>query len=177
MDHKTTNKTKGRPTLTLTALAFLCLGIVLPVSDAVGQQKTLKERIAGTWILDSVYDQLQDGKKNNPWGPNVKGQAMFDGNRLSWRLMAADRSKTAPISPRIPGGLAIAYFGTYTVDDAAKTATFHVERCTFPQWDGANLVVNIAFPTENELNITATTPIPDPTMGPFTIHMNFKRAM
>jgi len=59
-------------------LAFLCLGIVLPASDAVGQQKTLKELIVGTWLLDSVYDQVQDGRKNEPWGPNVKGIVMFD---------------------------------------------------------------------------------------------------
>lgn len=54
--------------LTITTLAFLCLGIGLPASDAVGQQKTLKELIVGTWLLDSVYDQAQDGRKNEPWG-------------------------------------------------------------------------------------------------------------
>jgi hypothetical protein len=43
-------------TLTLTALAFLCLGIALPASNAVAQQKTLKELIVGIWLLDSVYD-------------------------------------------------------------------------------------------------------------------------
>jgi hypothetical protein len=63
-------------------LAFLCLGIALPASNAVGQQKTLKELIVGTWLLDSVY----------------------------------------------------------------------------------------------ELNITTTQPIPDPKMGPFVPHINFKRA-
>ena len=161
MDHKTTNKTNGRPTLTLTALAFLCLGIVPPVSDAVGQQKTLKERIAGTWILDSVYDQLQDGKKNNPWGPNVKGQAMFDGNRLSWQLMAADRSKTTPISPRIPGGLAIAYFGTYTVDEAGKAIVFHIEGSSFPNWENTNqkrLVTAVTDEVLTYTNPTSSTP-------------------
>jgi hypothetical protein len=55
-------------TLTLTALAFLCLGIALPPSDALGQQKSLKELIVGTWLLDSVYDQTQDGEKHNPLG-------------------------------------------------------------------------------------------------------------
>jgi hypothetical protein len=57
MDHKEMNTMNRRTTLTLTALAFLCLGMALPASDAVGQQKTLKELIVGTWILDSVYDQ------------------------------------------------------------------------------------------------------------------------
>jgi hypothetical protein len=41
-------------TLTLTALAFLCLGIAMPPSDALGQQKSLKELIVGTWLLDGV---------------------------------------------------------------------------------------------------------------------------
>jgi hypothetical protein len=56
-------------------LAFVCLGILLAASNTVGQQKTLKELIVGTWLLDSVYDQYQDGKKTNPWGPGVKGIA------------------------------------------------------------------------------------------------------
>jgi len=32
----------------MTTLAFLCLGIALLPSDALGQQKTLKELIVGT---------------------------------------------------------------------------------------------------------------------------------
>jgi hypothetical protein len=33
------------------------------------------------------------------------------------------------------------------VDEAAKTLTYHIERCTFPPWDRADGTVNIAFPT------------------------------
>ena len=44
-------------TLIRNTLAFLCLGILLAASNTVGQQKTLKELIVGTWLLDSVYDQ------------------------------------------------------------------------------------------------------------------------
>jgi hypothetical protein len=51
------------------------------------------------------------------------------------------------------------------------------QRCTFPQWDKTDRTVNIEMPTESELNITATTPIQDPSMGPFIPHLNFKRAM
>ena len=149
-------------TLALTALAFLCLGIALPPSDALGQQKSLKELIVGTWLLDSVYDQTQDGEKHNPWGDGVKGQAIFtsDGN-LSWQMMSANRPK-ADTSPREPVGQVVSFWGTYTVDDAAKTYTVHIERCTFPQWDG--------------LDGTKTKPIPDPKMGPFVPHINWKRA-
>ena len=107
------------------------IGIVLPASEAVGQQKTLKELIVGTWLLDSVYDQAQDGRKNESSGPNVKGIVMFDGNgRFSFQIISADRSKSASNNPRNPVGQAVAYFGTYTVDEAAKTLTYHIERAT-----------------------------------------------
>jgi Lipocalin-like domain len=166
-----------RTTLTLTALAFLCFGIALPPSDALGQQKTLKELIVGTWILDSVYDQTQDGKKHDTWGPGVKGMAIFDGTgHMSVQIIAADRAKSASNSPRDPVGQAIGYFGTYTVDEGAKTTTYHIERSTFPQWDGISRIVSIVFPTDSELDIIGVTPIQDPSMGPFIAHLNFRRA-
>jgi Lipocalin-like domain len=133
-------------TSTITTLAVLCLGIVLPASDAVGQQKTLKELVVGTWLLDSVYDQTQDGKKHDTWGPGVKGMAVFDGSgHMSIQIIAAGRAKSASNSSRTPVGQAIGYFGTYSVDEAAKTVTYHIERCSFPQWDGMGSTVLLAF--------------------------------
>jgi hypothetical protein len=118
------NTMNRRTMLTMTTLAFLWLGIALPPSDALGQQKTLKELIVGTWILDSVYDQTEDGVKHEPWGPGVKGIAMFDENgHYSWQIMAADRPKSEGTSPRTPVGPAIAFFGTYTVDETARPST------------------------------------------------------
>jgi Lipocalin-like domain len=32
----------------------------------------------------------------------------------------------------------IAYFGTYTVSEADHTLNFHIDRCTFPNWDGTD---------------------------------------
>jgi hypothetical protein len=55
-------------------LLGLAISFALP---AFSQQKTPKELIVGTWLLDSVYDQTQDGEKHNPWGDGVKGQAIF----------------------------------------------------------------------------------------------------
>jgi|SRR5271157_3239849 len=164
-------------TLIRNTLAFLCLGIALPASNAVAQQKTLKELLVGTWLLDSVYDQTQDGIKHDTWGPGVKGIAIYDTTgHYSSQIIAADRSKTASNNPRMPVGQAIAHFGTYTVDEAAKTMTDHIERCTFPQWDGGGGTVNIAFPAEDELSITVLHPIQDPTIGPMMPHLFFKRA-
>jgi hypothetical protein len=51
------------------------LGMPVPRNRqrGVGQQKTFKELLVGTWALDSVYDESTDGKKTNPWGPGSKG--------------------------------------------------------------------------------------------------------
>jgi hypothetical protein len=177
MDHQEMTSMNRRTTLKLTALAFLCLGIALAPGEALGQQKTLKELIVGTWILDSVYDQTEDGQKHEPWGPGVKGIAMFDENgHYSWQIMAANRPKSENTSPRTPVGQVSCFFGTYTVDEAAKLLVGHNERCTFPQWDEVDYSDNITMPTENELEITTTKPIPDPVMGAFVPHINFKRA-
>jgi hypothetical protein len=89
--------------------------------------------------------------------------------------MSANRPK-ADTSSREPVGPALAYWGTYTIDEAAKTLTDHLEGCTFPQWDGLTGTLNLASPTENELNMTTTEPIPDPKTGPFVPHINWKRA-
>ena len=166
-------------TLSRTALAFLYLGIVLFTGNAgFDLQRTVKRLIVGTWELDSVYGQTLGGTKREPWGWGVKGQAMFDSKgRISFQIFAADRSKTASNNPRDPVGQANCYFGTYTIDDVAKTVTFHIERCTLPQWNGNDGTLHIAFPKENELNITPTKPIQDPSSGLFVPHLSFRRAM
>jgi hypothetical protein len=98
---------------------------------------------------------------------------MFDENgHYSWQIMAANRPKSEGTSPRTPVGQVNCFFGTYTVDETAKTKTIHIDRCTFPQWDDTDGTDNIAMPTENELNITPTKPIQDPTMGAFVPHLN-----
>ena len=170
------NTMNRHTTLTMTTMAVLCLGIALVPSDALGQQKTLKELIVGTWILESVYGQTADGVKHNPWGDGVKGQAIYtsDGH-FSWMIMSANRPK-ADTSPRQPVGPLVAYWGTYTVNEEAKTVTDKIERCSFPQWDGGEGTDNIAFPTDDEYQFTVRKPIPDPKMGPFVPHLIFKRA-
>ena len=57
-------------------LALVGLAISFAFPTFAQQQKSLKELIVGTWILESVYDQTADGVKHNPWGDGVKGQAI-----------------------------------------------------------------------------------------------------
>ena len=67
----TRNKMKKRNLLGLSVIVACGLAL-LPGSD-VSQQKSLKDQLIGTWTLVSVVEVYQDGRKENPWGPAVKG--------------------------------------------------------------------------------------------------------
>src|ERR1700730_72753 len=50
---------------------------------------------------------------------------------------------------------AIAYFGAYTVNEADHTLNFHIERCTFPNWDGTEQKRSVTI-TGDEMKYTNT---------------------
>ena len=73
--------TLQRATLAMTATtALLAFWFAFAPSIAVGQQKTIKEQIVGTWTFVSALDVHPDGKKTDRWGSNPKGIFMFDGH-------------------------------------------------------------------------------------------------
>ena len=54
---------KGFSLLAPTTMAMLFLGVALPSSNAVGQEKTLKEQVVGTWTYVSVDTVNPDGSR------------------------------------------------------------------------------------------------------------------
>ena len=66
--------------LTLTTMALLFLGVALTPGDVVGQEKTLKEQLVGTWTYVSVDTVNPDGSRVPMYGPNPQGLAVFDSN-------------------------------------------------------------------------------------------------
>jgi hypothetical protein len=133
-------------TFKLTTMALLFLGVALPLGDAVGQEKTLKEQLVGTWAYVSVDTVRQDGSRVPMYGPNPQGLAVFDSNG-HYILMTArsdqpkfasnNRTEGTPEEYKAVVHGSIAHFGRYTVNEADKTITFHVEKSTFPNWNGA----------------------------------------
>ena len=155
--------------------AVTAMGLALLAGNGIAQPKTLKEQITGAWILDSVYDQSQDGKKHEPWGPNVKGTVIFTATgRFSLQIISADRSKTASNNPRTPVGQSVGYFGSYTVAEATKTITYNIERSSFPQWDGIERRSVVAEVTAGDMHLVQGA-IQDPTLGTIEPHLTFKR--
>jgi hypothetical protein len=162
-----------RTTLALSTTALLCLGVALPSSSAVAQQKSLKDQLLGTWTLVSVTEVYQDGRKETPFGPAVKGAVSFDGNgKFTLMIIGADLPNPSG-NPRESSRLAVAYFGTYAVDEAAKTVTYTAERATNPGFDGLARKASVTV-SGDEL-MQAGAPITSP-QGTFTPNLVLKRA-
>lgn len=132
-------------TLTRITMALLFAGAVLPWCEAVGQQKSLKEQLVGAWTYVSVDTIRPDGSRVPIYGPNPQGLVIFDGNNHYALVNArsdlprfASNNRTSGTPEENKGIVqgSIAHFGRYTVNEADKTITFHIETSTFPNWNG-----------------------------------------
>jgi hypothetical protein len=143
------NPMNRRTAFTLTALACLWLGVILLAGNAGGQQagSTLKDQLLGTWMLVSAYTEREDGNKVETFGSHPIGVVVLDGEgRLALLEMRSDLPKFAsnnrqegtPEENKAIVQVSICYFGTYTLDEAAKTLIFHLEGCSFPNWTGTD---------------------------------------
>lgn len=128
----------------LVMTALLALGALLS-NDAIGQQKTLKEQLAGAWMYVSVDTVRPDGGRTPMYGANPQGLVIFDGNgRYALvnargdlpKFASNDRLKGTPEEDKAVVQGSIAHFGRYLVDEADSTITFQIETSTFPNWNG-----------------------------------------
>src|SRR5712671_1743318 len=70
------------------------LGLAIVSSDAMGQQKSLKEQLTGIWTLVSSETTAPNGTKQQPMGANPKGILMLDaGGQYSAMMIQANRPK------------------------------------------------------------------------------------
>ena len=123
--------------ITLAALGFA-------LSDTATAQN-LKNRIVGTWDFLVAEVKAPDGKKSFPFGESPKGILIFtpDG-RFAQIHVASDLPKIAS-NNRLTGTpeeyadimrRSLSVFGTYTVDEAKKTVTYHIVSASYPNLQG-----------------------------------------
>jgi lipocalin-like protein len=157
----------------LATTAMLCLAIAMAADRADGQppDKSAKERFVGTWTLVSIHYLHPDGSKVEPFGPDAKGMLVFDGaGRFGTQIMAAHRPRFASNNrmlgtPEENKGMAqgvVAYFGTYSVSEAEGILTLHIERSSFPNWDGTDQKRSFSF-NADELRYTAASSTANPS--------------
>ena len=113
------------------------LGVIAAATTAlagnVAAQTT--KSIAGTYSPVSVP----------AYGDNPRGQMILTPEgRYSIVITRADmpkiasgaRTKATPQENKAVVDGSIAHSGRYTIDDGGKSITFHIETCTFPNWNG-----------------------------------------
>ena len=112
-----------------------------------------KEQIVGTWLLVAVTSETEDGKKGEPFGPSPKGVMIFSGDGYFSlfqsraeipRIAANDRAKATPEEALGVVASAIAYYGTYSIEEATGIMSVKLQASTF-----ANLMAN---PEQKRIN-------------------------
>ena len=143
----------------VTALAF-----ALGASAAVAQPTTtLREKLVGTWDFVIAEITTANGNKNFPFGERPKGLLIFtaDGH-FSQVHVSGDLPRIAS-NNRLAGTDAdnraivhgtLAQFGTYTVDEAKKTLTYHITASTFPNQASVTQTRTIDLLTADEFRNT-----------------------
>ena len=77
--------------------AAMSLASTLLAGTAAAQTKTLKEQLAGTWLVATVENIRPDGSRFQSLGPNPKGILMFDANGwFSFQLAQPDARSSRP---------------------------------------------------------------------------------
>ena len=150
-----------RATLAMTTV--LCLAVGLSASDALAQQKSVKEQLVGTWTLVSSDQVRPDGSKLKQFGANPNGINVFDANGRFFLMMAsADNLRMASndrsMTKSEEDGLiveSIAYYGTYTLNEEVNVISLHLDASTFPNQVGTDQNRSITSLTANELKYSS----------------------
>ncbi|HVL66985.1 MAG TPA: lipocalin-like domain-containing protein [Vicinamibacterales bacterium] len=106
--------------------------------------------LVGNWSLVSYVTEGPDGKTGTPYGDAV-GRLTYDGNgNMSGQVMRPGRPPVRHGETGLPEVRAayagyIAYFGTYTVNDARDTVVHHVQGALNPSWVGGDQVRRMRF--------------------------------
>jgi len=127
------------------------------------------DQFKGTWTLVSIRYVSPDGHAIEPFGPGAKGMLVFDGMRFATQVMAANLPKFAsnnrmvgtPQEYEATSRGVVAYFGTYTVNEADRIVTLHIERSSFPNWEGTDQERKFGF-VGDELRYTAASSTANP---------------
>ena len=177
-----------RTPLAMTTTALLCLAVSLSSSDSFARQKSLKDQLVGTWTLVSSDQVRPDGSKLKQFRANPKGINVFDTNGRFFLMVAsprflviasADNTKLVSYDPGKTNSEeidsliveSIAYYGTYTVNEAERLAILHLEASTFPNQTGTDQKRTITALTADELKYSHPA-----LMSGVQVHQVWKRA-
>lgn len=153
---------KRRIRFLVAGLFTLALGVALPGRDAAAQTASA---LVGTYALVSITSG-EGTAKVDIFGPQPYGQLTLspDGRfsqievRVGQPKYAADsRLKGTPEEYKATVEGTLAFFGTYTVNDANNAIVFHVIASTYPNYTATDQKRTFTV-VGDELHFTNTTP-------------------
>ena len=138
-------------------ITLAALSLALLATTAAAQN--LQNQLIGTWDFLVAQVKAPDGKISFPFGETPKGILIFspDG-RFAQIHVASDVPKIAS-NNRLTGTpeeyaqimrRSISVFGTYTIDEAKRTVTYHITSASFPNWQGESQTRTIDKLTADE---------------------------
>jgi hypothetical protein len=162
-------------------LAGLLFVTFLVPLTAWAQTSSVKDGIVGAWQFVSVVSQRDDGTRGEPFGTSPKGIMIFtpDGRFSLFqssanvpRLAANDRARATPDEAMAVVRESIAYYGAYTVNEAARELSLTIEGSTY---------MNLLGSTPQRRIITTLTPTELAFSNPrtpsgVTLHTVWRRA-
>jgi hypothetical protein len=135
----------------------------------------LRKKFVGVWKLISCESKDKaSGEVRYPYGTNPVGRVTYDlAGRMSAQVMNPGRRRVggSPTRGRAAIGEAscdeiremvtgfIAYFGTFDIDEAARTVIHHVQASLIPTWVGTDLRRTYEFSGADQLVLTATSDV------------------
>ena len=130
-----------------TMIKYLSLLAVLLAAPLSASAQT--PSILGTWALTGADKLLPGGTRVSDYGPNPHGLVIFTADGYysvqiyraeRVKFSSGDKSKGTPEEYKDASlGMSV-HFGRYSVDPAKGTITFHIDRSSFPNRDGATQV-------------------------------------
>jgi hypothetical protein len=168
-------------TIYRTALpALAAVALVAFASHGGSNQKTgsLQQQVQGTWtMVSNVLDQ--GGNKTEPFGTGAKGSVILtkDGRVMLIitraeipKFASNNRTTGTPEENKAAVAGSIAYFGTYTVNDADKMLVMHLDGSTYPNWAGTDQKRTLELSGDEMKFINQ-----NPSMGQGTVTVSWKR--
>lgn len=125
------------------------------------------EKFTGTWRLLSCEGRWSDGRITYPYGAEPGGMLVYDGSgSFSGQIMARERPgfatgnllKGTDAEVRAAFEGYVAYYGSYTVDEAEGLMIHQVEGSFFPNWIGERQIRKFEFTGDGRLELR-TLPI------------------
>jgi Lipocalin-like domain len=149
----------------LVAISALLAGCAAAEGE-VEQTSGIADAIVGSWRLVEWVVTDQYGEQVFPFGRTPEGLLIYtSGGEMSVQLLNPDLSvaESSAESETLEDVLSrfFAYYGTYSIDEAAMTITHSVAGSLAPSWIGSEQVREYEMVDENRLRLTARLPSED----------------